>query len=200
MKRLSILFLTLLSFTLLISCSEKPDSTSNQKLELVKSSSIIFKEIDWEELEPASQSNLPQYLPEELVGFDIESDSIDNDLDAENSLAGLSLPQPYLTSATAIAEMNGQAIKIPGFIVPLEFEGTTVTEFFLVPYFGACYHKPPPPPNQIIYVTASKGIEIEDTYEPVWIKGVIETKQKGNEVATALYSLELHSLEKYIYE
>lgn len=44
-------------------------------------------------------------------------------------------------------DLNRRDIRIPGFVLPLEFDGTKVTEFLLVPYAGACIHVPPPPPN-----------------------------------------------------
>ncbi len=46
-------------------------------------------------------------------------------------------------------DLNDKDVRIPGFIVPLEYkESEIVTRFLLVPYFGACIHEPPPPPNQ----------------------------------------------------
>ena len=43
-------------------------------------------------------------------------------------------------------ELNNKEIRIPGFIVPVDFDDTqVVTRFLLVPYFGACIHEPAPP-------------------------------------------------------
>ena len=45
-------------------------------------------------------------------------------------------------------DLNEKEVRIPGFIVPVDFEQQqTITRFLLVPYFGACIHEPPPPPN-----------------------------------------------------
>ena len=49
------------------------------------------------------------------------------------------------SSAPVVNALDGQAVKLPGFVVPLDFEGKKVSEFLLVPYFGACIHVPPPP-------------------------------------------------------
>jgi len=107
-------------------------------------------------------------------------------------------PPPF-RSASVVKEMDGQSVRIPGFIVPVEFEGENlVTEFFLVPYFGACFHMPPPPPNQTIYVTSTEPIEYKSIYDPVWIKGVIKTEQQGNGIATASYSIDFHMLEPFV--
>lgn len=80
---------------------------------------------------------------------------------------------------TSIVEaLNGQLVRIPGYILPLEVSGTKVTEFLLVPSVGACIHVPPPPPNQIIYVKTEKneGYTSDKLYEPVWVTGVIAAK------------------------
>ncbi|GDY27314.1 MULTISPECIES: DUF3299 domain-containing protein [unclassified Agarivorans] len=87
-------------------------------------------------------------------------------------------------------ELDGKPIRIPGFIVPLDSEGELVTEFLLVPYFGACLHYPPPPPNQIVYVTYKQGLQLEDLWEPVWVEGTINTQIQDVEgVATVGYSI-----------
>ena len=97
-----------------------------------------------------------------------------------------------------IEEMNNKAIRIPGFVVPLEFnEEKKITQFFLVPYFGACIHLPPPPPNQIIFVTFNKGIELRELLDPVWISGVLQTSHFENEVAISAYSMKMKSYEMY---
>ena len=56
-------------------------------------------------------------------------------------------------AAPVVEALNGQHVKIPGFVVPLDASGETVKEILLVPYFGACVHVPPPPSNQIVHVT-----------------------------------------------
>ena len=47
-----------------------------------------------------------------------------------------------------VEELDGANIRMPGYVLPLEFDGHKVTEFFLVPYVGACMHAPVPPPKQ----------------------------------------------------
>src|ERR1700731_4244525 len=55
-------------------------------------------------------------------------------------------------ASTVNPAIDGKMIRIPGYVLPLEFSGTKVTEFLLVPWVGACIHTPPPEPNQIVYV------------------------------------------------
>ncbi len=73
--------------------------------------------------------------------------------------------------------LNGKRIRVPGFIVPLDDFQDVVKEFLLVPYFGACVHTPPPPPNQIVYVRMRGGRQKVSLFEPVWVEGVLMVKQ-----------------------
>jgi len=97
-------------------------------------------------------------------------------------------------------ELDGKLVKIPGFIVPLDVaKDGTVSEFFLVPYFGACIHVPPPPPNQIVYVNAPKGIALDSIYEAYWITGTMTMQNKSTRLGAAAYSLSADKVEIYKY-
>jgi len=75
-------------------------------------------------------------------------------------------------------QLDGKPVKIPGYLLPLEFEGKLVREFLLVPYVGACIHTPPPPPNQIVHVTSEQGFTTDGgLYTPVWVSGTMQTRQ-----------------------
>ncbi|MFP3467730.1 DUF3299 domain-containing protein, partial [Leifsonia sp. SIMBA_070] len=39
---------------------------------------------------------------------------------------------------------DGERVAIAGYLLPLDFDPAGMTEFLLVPYFGACIHEPPP--------------------------------------------------------
>ena len=69
--------------------------------------------------------------------------------------------------------LNDRRVRIPGYLLPLEFNGTEVTEFLLVPTVGACIHVPPPPPNQMVHVTFNDGFETQGLYTPVWVEGTM---------------------------
>jgi hypothetical protein len=97
-------------------------------------------------------------------------------------------------------ELDGKTVKIPGFIVPLDVaKDGTVSEFFLVPYFGACIHVPPPPPNQIVYVTSDKGIALDSIYEAYWITGALKLENKSTRLGAAAYSVKAEKVEIYKY-
>ncbi len=63
-----------------------------------------------------------------------------------------------------VAALDGQRVQIGGYVVPLDFDATTVKEFLLVPFVGACIHVPPPPANQIVYVKAEKGFSLSGLF------------------------------------
>ena len=91
--------------------------------------------------------------------------------------------------APLLEELNGQYVKIPGFVVPLEGDADNITEFLLVPYFGACVHVPPPPSNQIVYVKFSEGVPITNLYDAVWVTGILSTDGWTGDIATVGYTL-----------
>jgi hypothetical protein len=94
-----------------------------------------------------------------------------------------------------VTELNGKRVKIGGYVVPLDFESTTVKEFLLVPFVGACIHVPPPPANQIVYVKTEKGFEIGDTFDPVTVTGTIKTETAFTGIADAGYSIDAETVE-----
>src|SRR5215204_434930 len=107
---------------------------------------------------------------------------------------------PGLTEADSatVATYDGKRVRIPGFIVPLEFEGDGVKTFLLVPYVGACIHVPPPPPNQIIYVESAEGINIDNPFEPVWVIGTLSTKSVITELADVGYRIAAESVSSSV--
>jgi len=103
-------------------------------------------------------------------------------------------------------DLNGKSVRIPGYLLPLEFDGDKVTEFFLVPYVGACIHTPPPPPNQIVHVKIEEAYTTDGgLYTPVWVNGLMKTEQSqsslnlvdGSSDIPSSYALEAISVEPY---
>lgn len=106
---------------------------------------------------------------------------------------------------TLVDELDGREVQIPGYVLPLEYAGTEITEFLLVPYVGACIHGPPPPPNQIVHVRIPDGFEDQGLFTPVWVVGRLSTGHSSqslffvdgvDEVAVG-YSLDASDIEIY---
>jgi hypothetical protein len=95
-------------------------------------------------------------------------------------------------------ELNGAHVRIPGFVVPLERgEDGTISEFFLVPYFGACIHVPPPPPNQIVYVKMRVGVSPHSMDDAQWVTGTLHASTKSSALGAAAYALDGEKIEIY---
>lgn len=94
-------------------------------------------------------------------------------------------------------ELNGSKVKIPGFVIPLEGDENTVTEFLLVPYFGACIHVPPPPPNQVIYVKFPQGAPIQQLWDVIYVIGTLRTESVSLDLAETGYVIEGSEIAEY---
>ena len=149
------------------------------------------RQVGWEDLTPADWE--PRTALEALAGEDLQS--LTDDSNRAREL--LEAYREAARSAPVVGELDGQRIRIPGYIVPLEFDHLVVSEFLLVPYFGACIHVPPPPANQIVYVTTETSFPTTKVFKPVWVTGVISTLAYFNEVGDAGYRMHAMSIELY---
>ena len=102
--------------------------------------------------------------------------------------------------APVVPEMDGQLISLPGYVVPVRSVGEDLQEFLLVPYFGACVHVPPPPPNQIVLVTLDKPIRLKDPYDAYWVTGVLSTKSASTTLAQTGYTMSGQGLELFDWD
>jgi len=162
--------------------------------------SSSYEEIEWIQLMPKDDLNALLNPPEYLT--EIEDGSEQDTLDSLNTKVFENEQekryQQALSSARVIESYNNKKIRVPGFIVPLESEeGQRISEFFIVPYFGACLHMPPPPPNQIIYVKYEQGVELESLYDAFWFEGKITINTVENELGTSAYELTLDRVLPY---
>ncbi len=105
---------------------------------------------------------------------------------------------PQIGTFNVVEELDGARVRLPGYIVPFEFsESGEISEFLLVPYYGACIHTPPPPPNQIVYVTSETPMAFGDLWGAIWAVGVLRARSKMNNLGDAAYTLEIESWESY---
>ena len=144
------------------------------------------RELTWDDLLPAAERDAPP----------LSSQSTRPLFDDESGPPALQAGSTQTNQA-----LNGQIVKLPGFVVPLAIDAKSrVSEFLLVPYFGACLHVPPPPPNQIVHVTMAQPMRLESMYDPVWIIGKLSTQGVSSELANAAYAIAGLKTEKYEYD
>lgn len=88
-----------------------------------------------------------------------------------------------------VTALDGQRVRLGGYVVALDFDATKISEFLLVPFVGACIHVPPPPANQIVYVKTGTPFDIKGQFTPVWVTGTIRTELAFTGLADAGYSM-----------
>jgi hypothetical protein len=144
-----------------------------------------YTETAWVELIPSDKN------PAKLFSA-MNLDEMDEDEIAE---AFEDLRRIFAESPTNPA-LQGKIISISGFVAPVDFtEYAELKEFLLVPFHGACTHIPPPPQNQIIYVTLEhprKGIHIMDE---VTVYGELILETHEGEVALSGYSMKADAVD-----
>lgn len=135
-------------------------------------------QLDWIDLIPEQELNsVPEPRPIAI--------SHENDTPPQQKLGGVR------------EDLNGKKVRMPGFVIPLEGDSEVVTEFLLVPYFGACIHVPPPPPNQIVDVKFKNGAPITDLWQTVNVVGILKTETINHGLGETAYLIEGIKIEPY---
>jgi hypothetical protein len=145
--------------------------------------STPVRQLDWETLLPAKERETYNPNPPPPIHSYL----------GEGDVAALQ------TGSYAVnPELNGAHVRIPGFVVPLERKDDgSISEFLLVPYFGACIHVPPPPPNQIVYVKMRVGVSPHSMEDAQWVTGTLHASTKSSALGAAAYTLDGEKIEVY---
>lgn len=149
----------------------------------------VYRAIAWDALAPPGWDAM-----QGLAGVDLKK--LD---DADPAAAEMlkKLRQAW-DKAPVNMQLVGQAVRLAGYVVPLEQNAEGLTEFLLVPYYGACIHSPPPPANQVVQVVpkrAAKGVRSMDT---VSISGVLRYARNDSYMGTSSWRLEAVAVEPYV--
>lgn len=148
-----------------------------------------FREIKWDDLVPKDWDPLKQF---KNMNFSLMNDS---DPRANELLKRM---RETWDNAPTNNDMDGAAVRIPGFLVPLEETKAGLKEFLLVPYFGACIHSPPPPANQIIHVKTDKPAKGFRSMDTVWISGTLKTLRSDSYMGASGYRMDAVGVEPYV--
>ncbi|MDV5169636.1 DUF3299 domain-containing protein [Photobacterium rosenbergii] len=167
---------------------------------------------DYASLNRRVESNSSVFTEEDIRAYQSEMDSIAVELKASglNPLELIEarnkiMEQQYHQITSPNPEVVDQTWKMLGFIAPIDFDGTKVTRFFLVPTAGACIHTPAPPPNQIIMVEFEQGIELKRLEDPIWVEGKLESEMvtgvasyyDGQSQVDAIYTMKADESQFY---
>lgn len=203
---LSILFIVL--SLIVTGCEKGPQSTNADKVKTTnqqvsektssKKETVVAKtktvpavtEIKWEDLIPK------EWRPDQTL-----VDKYNNGEIGDDDPRIMALKDRFREMEKRVPindELDGQEIKMPGLVVPVELDGEKVREFLLVPYHGACVHVPPPPANQVVYVKLPAELAQKlEYFETVWITGVLNVKNTKTKLAEAGYSINATKIELY---
>jgi uncharacterized protein len=147
-----------------------------------------FKPIEWEELIPKGWDPYARFKAMNLGMLG------DEDPRVQKMMREL---REALDQAPTNPLLAGLAVKIPGYVVPLEEVKGALKEFLLVPYFGACIHTPPPPANQIIHVVLEPPAKDFRAMDAVWVSGTLKPARQDSAMGTSGYRMQAVAISRY---
>ena len=148
------------------------------------------RELGWDDLIPK------EWLPDEKLVDQYNNGEIDDN--DPRIIALKKRIQEMERTAPLNKQLDGQLIKLPGFVVPVETQDKLVTELLLVPYHGACIHVPAPPANQTVYVKTTPASAGEyKHFDTVWVTGKITLVKTKTDLAEAGYLINADKIEPY---
>ena len=167
---------------------EAAETANKTEIQLADVDANGFRELSWEDLMPAGEEDRLR----EMYAMQMQSLTV-----AEGSINDTAT---QIGTFNVVKELDGVKIKLPGYTVPFDFSpNAEIREFLLVPYFGACLHAPPPPPNQTVFVKTEKPIRIGDLAQAVWVFGTLKTTTQQTDKADTAYTVILDEIEEYSY-
>ena len=175
-------------FCLFVLPAWSADYRVGERLPAGKGGAGAYREIRWNDLVPKDWDPMAAFR-----GIDLNKMS-DSDPRAMEALAKA---RAEWDKAPVEPKMNGQRIRLPGFVLPLERQGELVRELLLVPYFGACIHSPPPPANQVVHVVLRQPVKGMRTMDAYWISGTLSVQGGDSGLGTYAYRLAAERAEIY---
>lgn len=167
--------LLLCSFLILAACAQ-PDPEPGQPLGLARQISLRA----FEQLEPRALAWA------ELMPSDFEPSFQEFPWNADNPEA---MMEATLQSTPLVKALDGEAVKVSGYVVPLDGTAEAISEFLLVPFLGACVHVPPPPANQIVYVKPKYPLLMEESWDVVSVAGTLSAEGRTSDFGAAGYEM-----------
>ena len=148
-----------------------------------------YRPMDWDVLIPKDWEPLRDF---KSLNFNGMSDS------DPRAIAALRKLQKAWKNAPLNPAIQNEKIVISGFIVPLDSsDSSTIEEFLLVPYFGACIHVPPPPSNQVIHVVPAQPLKGFQMMDPVTVTGDLSPSRIDTPYGSAGYEMQAKTVAPY---
>lgn len=112
------------------------------------------------------------------------------------AVAAMEQVREALDNAPTLDALQGRAARLPGYVVPLHSTRDGVSDFLLVPYFGACIHTPPPPANQIVYVKLKSPAKTLRTMDAVRVVGRLALDRQQTGMGASGYRIDEAVIER----
>lgn len=103
-------------------------------------------------------------------------------------------------NAPAVSFTDDAPVRLTGFPILLDPGEGLSKAILLVPYYGACIHKPTPPANQMVLVVLKMGLPENMASLPIWITGRIYAARTDTQYGKVAYTITQGSWAKYPYE
>ncbi len=100
-------------------------------------------------------------------------------------------PVNMVDETSRVPALDGQTVRLPGYIKPVVFQDRTVSEFLLVPFLP--HHVKQHAhleSNQMVYVRLDRSIEVDNPFEPLWVTGTLRLEAVATDEGPAGYSLD----------
>ena len=169
-----LVLLVLLGLLITPATAAQPEKSPKAASRSISSAKVdkAYKKLSWDELVPKNWNPAKRFRKFNLATL--------SDADPR-AMEVLRIMKEEWDNAPTDPSLDGKKVKISGFVVPIEEKERAVTEFLLVPYFGACIHVPPPPANQIIHVISAKPIKHLHAMDAVWVTGELKVARYARE-------------------
>ena len=112
-------------------------------------------------------------------------------------LARMRAAQAPLAEAPVNLKMNGAAVRLAGYVVPLDEVGGDLTEFLLVPTFGACIHVAAPPANQIVHILLARPMRGVRMMDAVRVSGTLQALPTATDLGASGWQMRMPVVEPY---
>ena len=149
---------------------------------------LSYRELTWSQLVPPGWDPMKRFRDLNLGRMS------DNSPRMAALMADL---RDELDNAPLVEALQDDAVRLPGYVVPLQTDKDGVREFLLVPYFGACIHMPPPPANQIVLVKLAQPAKQLRAMDTVWASGVLRLDRQPSDMGVSGYRLDAARVEAY---
>lgn len=170
-------------------CGQEPLDAPAEKTAASPATGDELVELEWDDLIP------PDWRPDKIMG-EYNADELEDDDPRAGEL--MKKLEELWDKAPLVEALNGKRVRLPGFVVPIEGESGAARELLLVPYYGACIHVPPPPPNQTVYAVMAEGEAFEgELFDTVWVTGRLWVEPHESDFGDAGYRIEVEGMEPY---